>query len=70
MLIQESKAGSCDIRAGRRPRGRALLDLVASYQQRAGVDEATGNTHLTHPEEEQVTPSPDEDDPDKEGWQP
>jgi formate dehydrogenase major subunit len=29
--IQEVKAASCDIRPGRRPRGRALLDLVASY---------------------------------------
>ncbi|HIZ36375.1 MAG TPA: molybdopterin-dependent oxidoreductase [Candidatus Ruania gallistercoris] len=70
VLIQESKAGSCDIRAGRRPRGRALLGLVAGYQQRARVDEETGNTHLTRPQQEQVTPSPDEDDPDKEGWQP
>jgi hypothetical protein len=25
------KAASCDIRAGRRPRGRALRELVASY---------------------------------------
>ena len=35
--IQEVKAATCDIRPGRRPRGKALLELVASYQQRAGV---------------------------------
>jgi formate dehydrogenase major subunit len=37
ILIQESKAATCDIRSGRRPRGRALLDLVESYQMRAGI---------------------------------
>ncbi len=45
--IQESKVGSCDIRAGRRPRGRALLDLVADYQARAGSTPETGNELLT-----------------------
>ncbi len=35
--IQEVKAATCDIRPGRRPRGQALLDLVASYHQRAGI---------------------------------
>jgi formate dehydrogenase major subunit len=35
--IQEVKAATCDIRAGRRPRGRALLDLVTDYRRRAGV---------------------------------
>jgi len=29
--IQEVKAATCDVRAGRRPRGPALLELVASY---------------------------------------
>ena len=33
--IQEAKAATCDVIAGRRPRGRALLDLVAAYRQRA-----------------------------------
>jgi formate dehydrogenase major subunit len=33
--IQESKAASCDIQPGRRPRGRALLDYVETYRQRA-----------------------------------
>jgi len=32
--IQESKVGTCDIRPGRRPRGTALVDLVASYRER------------------------------------
>ncbi|HEU0190212.1 MAG TPA: molybdopterin dinucleotide binding domain-containing protein, partial [Mycobacterium sp.] len=42
--IQESKAGSCDIRPGRRPHGEALLALIADYQARAGVTVETGNT--------------------------
>lgn len=29
--IQEVKAGACDIRPGRRPRGKAMRDLVATY---------------------------------------
>ena len=29
--IQEDKAATCDIRPGRRPRGRALRELVESY---------------------------------------
>jgi formate dehydrogenase major subunit len=37
VLIQESKVGTCDIRAGRRPTGRALLAYVAEYRKRAGV---------------------------------
>jgi formate dehydrogenase major subunit len=35
--IQEVKAATCDIRPGRRPRGKALLELVESYRRRAGV---------------------------------
>ncbi len=35
--IQESKVSTCDIRPGRRPRGRELLELVESYRRRAGV---------------------------------
>jgi formate dehydrogenase major subunit len=41
--IQESKAGSCDILAGRRPEGEALLRMVAEYQSRAGLTTETGN---------------------------
>ncbi len=33
--IQETKAFTCDIRAGRRPRGAALRDLVNEYRVRA-----------------------------------
>ncbi len=47
--IQESKAGSCDIVPGRRPRGAALLTLVADYQTRAGVTPETGNQKPTSP---------------------
>jgi formate dehydrogenase major subunit len=35
--IQEVKAATCDIRPGRRPRGRALLDLVESYVSRGAA---------------------------------
>ena len=47
--IQESKAGSCDIVPGRRPRGPALLTLITQYQDRAGVTPATGNQKLSGP---------------------
>jgi formate dehydrogenase major subunit len=40
--IQEVKALACDIRAGRRPRGRARLALVEQYRQRAGITAETG----------------------------
>jgi formate dehydrogenase major subunit len=36
--IQE-KVGTCDIRPGRRPQGRALVALVEQYRTRAGVDD-------------------------------
>jgi formate dehydrogenase major subunit len=43
--IQDSKAATCDIRPGRRPRGPALLAMVEEYRVRAGLpadhDEAT-----------------------------
>ncbi len=35
--INEYKASTCDIRPGRRPRGKARLELVQEYRQRAGV---------------------------------
>lgn len=38
--IQEVKAASCDIRPGRRPRGKALLDLVNAYPRLPGGDAA------------------------------
>jgi formate dehydrogenase major subunit len=33
--IQEVKAATCDVRPGRRPRGRALLEFVEGYRERA-----------------------------------
>ncbi len=45
--IQESKAGSCDIRPGRRPQGPELLRLIEEYQSRAGVTVETDNTRIT-----------------------
>jgi formate dehydrogenase major subunit len=35
--IQETKAATCDIIAGRRPRGKALVEFVEEYRTRAGV---------------------------------
>ncbi|MFF5139934.1 formate dehydrogenase [Streptomyces sp. NPDC013157] len=40
--IQEDKALSADILAGRRPRGPGLPKLVAEYRRRAGITAATG----------------------------
>jgi formate dehydrogenase major subunit len=40
--IQEDKAITCDIRPGRRPRGRELRELVRQYQERAGITDKTG----------------------------
>ncbi|HEY6538002.1 MAG TPA: formate dehydrogenase [Candidatus Dormibacteraeota bacterium] len=40
--IQEDKAFAVDIRAGRRPRGPALRELVESYARRAGITDDTG----------------------------
>ncbi len=37
VLIQESKVGTCDVRAGRRPTGADLLSFVEGYRRRAGV---------------------------------
>ncbi len=39
VLIQESKVGTCDVRAGRRPTGPALVEYVEEYRRRAGVAE-------------------------------
>jgi formate dehydrogenase major subunit len=35
--IQEVKAATCDVRPGRRPRGKELLELVDEYRRRAEV---------------------------------
>jgi formate dehydrogenase major subunit len=45
--IQEDKAASCDVRAGRRPTGPALLEFVADYRRRAGITTETGNQART-----------------------
>ena len=47
--IQETKAATCDIRPGRRPRGPGLLPFVADYRDRAGPSPATGATSMTQP---------------------
>jgi formate dehydrogenase major subunit len=35
--IQDSKAATCDVLPGRRPRGPKLLEFVEGYRQRAGL---------------------------------
>ncbi|CCG01296.1 Formate dehydrogenase [Blastococcus saxobsidens DD2] len=36
--IQESKAATCDIRPGRRPRGPAMVEFLEGYRRRAGME--------------------------------
>jgi len=60
VLIQESKVITCDIRPGRRPHGRELLDYVEDYRRRAGVSVQTGTrletagdvAHVEKPEDD------------------
>jgi formate dehydrogenase major subunit len=47
VLIQESKVTTCDVRAGRRPRGPELLEYVEGYRASAGVNRATGTRVAT-----------------------
>jgi formate dehydrogenase major subunit len=47
--IQDSKAASCDIVAGRRPRGPELLAFVERYRRRAGITGQTGLRAATTP---------------------
>jgi formate dehydrogenase major subunit len=47
VFIQESKVLTCDVRPGRRPRGRALVDYIADYRSRAGITPETGTRLLT-----------------------
>jgi formate dehydrogenase major subunit len=35
--ISEYKVATCDIRPGRRPRGKALLEMIEDYRRRAEV---------------------------------
>jgi formate dehydrogenase major subunit len=37
--IMETKAATCDIRPGRRPRGPQLVEYLAAYRRRAGLEE-------------------------------
>jgi formate dehydrogenase major subunit len=47
VLIQESKVGTCDIKAGRRPTGPALLEYLADYRHRSAVDVDPGTPIVT-----------------------
>jgi formate dehydrogenase major subunit len=42
VFIQESKAATCDIQPGRRPRGEQLLAYVEGYRRRAGITDQPG----------------------------
>jgi len=64
--IQESKAASCDVVAGRRPQGEALLRLVKEYQQRSGATVRTDQPRISDPAREIVDPSPTDNKPAKE----
>jgi formate dehydrogenase major subunit len=44
VLIQETKAGTCDVRPGRRPTGPALLEYLAEIRRQAGVAAPNGET--------------------------
>jgi formate dehydrogenase major subunit len=46
--IQPTKADTCDIRAGRRPRGAARIALVEEYQRRAGITAETGTAAISN----------------------
>jgi formate dehydrogenase major subunit len=50
VYIQESKAATCDIRAGRRPRGRARMELVERYRREAGLPPEPGAHTESEPE--------------------
>ena len=47
VYIQESKAATCDIRPGRRPRGVARTELVQRYRREAGLGEDDDVTAVT-----------------------
>ena len=57
VFIQESKVATCDIQPGRRPRGPALLDYLASYRARAHITAQTGtNLDTTKPSTQHSEP--------------
>ncbi len=62
VLIQESKVATCDVRAGRRPRGPDLVRYLEDYRRRAGVTVATGTridtAHPTAPAHSAPRPGP------------
>ncbi len=66
--IQESKVASCDLIAGRRPRGAASISLLEEYNKRAGTTVETDNQRITDPEAELTDTSPGSTTPDDEGW--
>jgi formate dehydrogenase major subunit len=49
VLIQESKVGTCDVRPGRRPTGKALRPYVEEYLRRAGLSDGRRTPIVTAP---------------------
>ena len=64
VLIQESKVATCDVRPGRRPIGKALLDYVAGYRRRAGLDGAHHDEIVTSDAADEIVTS-DAADPEE-----
>jgi formate dehydrogenase major subunit len=50
VFIQESKVATCDIRPGRRPRGRARSELVERYRHQAGLPREPEDHSESEPE--------------------
>ncbi len=58
VLIQETKVGTCDVRAGRRPSGTALREYVEGYARRAGVTDHVYPPIVTVPDGDTVSDDP------------
>jgi formate dehydrogenase major subunit len=63
VLIQETKAGTCDVQPGRRPRGRALREYVADYRRRAGMGRPPTTPIVTAPTAQQLRDAQQGGDP-------
>ena len=63
VLIQETKAGTCDVQPGRRPRGRALREYVDGYRRRAGMDRPPTTPIVTAPTAQQLRDAQQGGDP-------
>src|SRR5699024_1829158 len=53
VFVQNAKVGAWEIKAGRRPRGKARLEMLKEYQRRAGLTLEAGN-ELIDPDAQQL----------------